>query len=255
MTYRRERRKSQYLEMNFDLPTAAILDKFMKKNNMTRPVEVWIHNIKTILENDPKELLTNEQINIFVCIKNEFRTHSSTFLTIWEIDNDNNNLEYILNENCFGIVEGNFPILSYHSFFPITPKLVMVLCDKFLRQQEFGCNNIYREVLNARESLFGTYLNVGPEIKYVKSSISCIADIDDINDLDEFTYTRIRIRDNDVKMVNSLFLNETSDYILYAANISLLKSIRFYNKNKDIFSNKVNYSELEKYLIKTIKCY
>lgn len=65
--------------------------------------------------------------------------------------------------------------------------------------------------------------------------------------------TIIKSNDTDIKMVNAIMLDESEVIISYESDISLLKSIRYYNKIKKIFGNQIDYSYLENHLIQEIR--
>lgn len=139
MMYRKDSRKKQYTEGNFDYETQNMLIWFMKKNNYKSFEEVWLNNIKYILKSNYNEIKYNNKI--FPYIRWEYTyIMNSNFTCIWEAQN----AEFILTNKCFGLYEGPFPIVAYHWFFVISPKRIIVLSNQCFRKDidEFIYNKI-----------------------------------------------------------------------------------------------------------------
>ncbi|KAE8557503.1 hypothetical protein EYB25_002210 [Talaromyces marneffei] len=127
----------------YDSEDKNLLRDYMADKGMTRPRDVWLHNLRTILDLDMDaegnwmtklpELMFPEDAGMFI-----FHTQSSymAFCTPAEIHD-----EFILTDQCYNLFEGptnetfcartgeylGNTYLSYHDFGPVSPKLIIVL--------------------------------------------------------------------------------------------------------------------------------
>jgi hypothetical protein len=111
----------------------------MQQNNLKRPIEVWLQNISEILDTPHVEVENNQKI--FSIDREDYKQRMiDCFLLIWQAgEND----EFIITSNGFGIFEGVtgnvFGALpfqyAFHSFYVISPKLVLVLCPSSFRKE------------------------------------------------------------------------------------------------------------------------
>ncbi|RHZ47780.1 hypothetical protein Glove_567g27 [Diversispora epigaea] len=148
MNYRNPYRRIQYTDKIFDPITWSMVENFMKEHNLQSPPEVWLQNVREILESPHEDVKDNPRI--FVLDRTDYRTRMiDCFLAIWQAgDND----EFMVTSNSFGIFEGiNFEIhkdigsfqFAFHWFYVISPKLILVLCHSAFRK-EIGFERIYK---------------------------------------------------------------------------------------------------------------
>ncbi|KAJ8104740.1 hypothetical protein ONZ43_g7706 [Nemania bipapillata] len=132
---------------NYDKNDKSILQTYMEKNNLKRPIDVWFHGLKTIMElkmdteNWKRELIDNmyqedamwflmhsEMMYMAICTPSEAEA------------------EFILTDNSYNVFEGpnqytQDPVsgkftdsgwMSFHEFAPLSPKLMIVLRSNLL---------------------------------------------------------------------------------------------------------------------------
>lgn len=143
-----------------------LLDAYMAERGFTDPRDVWLHNLRAILDlkmdaegewaEKLPELMFRPDALMFIC---HVQTSYTAFCTPIEADD-----EFILTDNCYNIMEG--PIcettqavtgenlgsmyLCFHEFGPISAKLIIVLRSALLPNKLEDANP---KVKNAREML------------------------------------------------------------------------------------------------------
>lgn len=141
--------------------------KYMRENGFQKPVDVWIHSIKTILElkMDPMgEWMKNLVNQLYPDDAMWFIMHTEWMYLALCTPSDTDR-EFILTENCYNVFEGPQTAVidpisgerrcvawtNFHEFSPISPKLVMVLRSFVLPNSEEDKNESINEW---RENLF-----------------------------------------------------------------------------------------------------
>ncbi|CAG8833867.1 35567_t:CDS:1, partial [Racocetra persica] len=135
----------------FDLSTWPRLTKFMQDFKIQYPREVWLQNIREILDTTNKNIKTN--LRIFEPDRNDYMDYMmDRFLVIWQAgEND----EFITTSNGFGIYDGVNGLLpfskghyAYRYYYVISPKLVLVLCTTLLREElrKYVKMNFFKDV-------------------------------------------------------------------------------------------------------------
>ncbi|CAG8665941.1 4351_t:CDS:1 [Funneliformis caledonium] len=276
MNYRNSQRYFQYANDKFDIPTKLMVTTFMQQHNLQRPAEVWLQNIREILDTPYSEVKDNEKI--FDLDREDFKHRMiDSFLIIWQAgEND----EFIITSNGFGIFEGvngmvfgKFPFqYAYHSFYVISPKLVLVLCPSGFRK-EVGTDHLYNHF--GHRSIFDNVPHPSATPKYVgtgnkpynehnrpKYNGSDLFELRahlfkmNLNSMgiemqpnDTFTFPFVKINSATVHLINSVLLNEVnSDLVLTFLSCSYLyKTIVKYHKNK-IVGVQHDFSNLKKKL-------
>jgi hypothetical protein len=194
MTYRHKSRRDQYLNNDFDIFIKKEINDFMKKYNFKTPKDVWLNNIKQILDTEHEKIKDNEKI--FSVIKNDYITNCiSTFISIWKIEDES---EFILTDNCFSVFEGAYPIVIYHSFFIVSPKIVIVFVNIIFKKG--SDDKFYNKKFGVKSSLFNESYGTEPKVEYILPT--------KYNKKDKFIYKIKKINKNTVYLINSLFLNE-----------------------------------------------
>ncbi|RIA89091.1 hypothetical protein C1645_738901 [Glomus cerebriforme] len=274
MNYRNGHRWSQFTSERFDSATRLEVKNFMKQYNLQRPEEVWLQNIREILDTPHSEVKDNQKI--FSIDRYDYKHRMmECFLVIWQAgEND----EFIITNNGFGIFEGITGIVVpfqfvYHSFYVISPKLVLVLCFGAFRQ-EVGTDRLY-EHFGGKRSMFENVPHpaaitnyVGPVNTSCRESNNEEFNGNDIYDLhshlfnknlnsmglktqwnDTFTFPFVKINSATVNLVNFFLLNEVNpDLILtFLSRPYLYKTIVKYHKVKNV-GVKHDFSNLKKNL-------
>ncbi|CAG8663113.1 12187_t:CDS:1 [Acaulospora morrowiae] len=281
MNYRNDNRWRQFTGDNFDPITKLMVKDFMQQQNLKRPEEVWLQNIREILDTPHHEVKDN--MKIFKVDRDEYKHRMvECFLIIWQAgEND----EFIVTSNGFGIFEGvsgtsfGLPFgFVYHLFYVISPKLVLVLCPSPFRK-EVGKTEILYKRFGGQRSIFENAPHPAAIPKHVgRVNTSCsgssnepkfnITNGTDILDWkfhkfdaalkangierrwnDEFTFSFVKINSATVHLVNAILLNEVKpDLVLtFFSHSYLYKTIVKYHKDyKD--SVKKDFTNLKKKL-------
>uniref|UniRef100_A0A1D1YZY9 Myosin-14 n=1 Tax=Anthurium amnicola TaxID=1678845 RepID=A0A1D1YZY9_9ARAE len=279
MNYRNGHRWSQYANENFDSVTKSMVKTFMREHNLQRPEEVWLQNIREILDTPHEKVKDNQKI-FFIDREDYKQRMVDCFLIIWQAgEND----EFIITSNGFGIFEGVNGVImglpfqyAYHSFYVISPKLVLVLCPSWFRK-EIGTDHIYK-IYGGKRSIFdnvphpaATPNYVGPvDTSRIKpNNQHSQPDITDPFELqshlfemtlnsrgierqwnDTFTFPFVKINSATVHLVNFILLNEVKpDLVLTFLSLPYLyKIIVKYHKDKNVGVQQ-DFSNLKKKLI------
>lgn len=186
-------------EAGYDADDRDRMLAYMRDKGFTRPVDVWLHNIKTIIELDmntvddvtwmaelPRKMYPDDANWAMMHMQSMYMA----FCRPENMDNssENNDNEFIITDNCYHIFEGPCNMgysdgtgvvqkewLSYHEFAPITPKLMIVLRCNMLRKSVAGKHPIWPPELMADmpESLLADLpidvppMNIGAEGNYL----------------------------------------------------------------------------------------
>ncbi|CAG8729855.1 14054_t:CDS:1, partial [Acaulospora morrowiae] len=265
MNYRNGHRWRQFTSDNFDPFTKLMVKEFMQRQNLKRPEEVWLQNIREILDTPHHEVKDN--MKIFEIDRDDYKQRMvECFLIIWQAgEND----EFIVTSNGFGIFEGVSGIImgspfgfAYHSFYVISPKLVLVLCPSYFREEVGGTEILY-EMFGGQRSIFENVPHPAAIPKHVgrvntsrsgssnepKFNITNETDPFDLKSQlfdaalkaegferrwnDEFTFPFVKINSATVHLVNAILLNEVKpDLVLtFFSHPYLYKTIVKYHKD------------------------
>ncbi|KAG0044896.1 hypothetical protein BGZ83_009829 [Gryganskiella cystojenkinii] len=257
MMYRSENRHGQYFDKSFDLMTYLSIKKHMDYNKIERTQDVWFKNLQYLIETpvkeimkefnknlqagsseDPSKVFTNYSGPIHVSELMDFGFMVFNYVCIWEAEEGS---EFILSEGCFGAFEGHGGF-NFHNFFVVSPKYAIVLVN---RHYMFDM----MKTLPFRKSWFSESLHANPETVYVKGLPPKDYKESDFDQNDVFTYKRIVVPKKDVYTVNSIFLDSRRKYLTYKSSVSMLKTLRFYDKVKtEMFHDCHDYSVLKRKL-------
>jgi hypothetical protein len=278
MNYRNRSRLAQFTEKKFDIATWTLMENFMKEHNLKIAQEVWLQNIREILETPHMEIENNSRI--FWVDRTDYKLRMfDCFLVIWQAgEND----EFLITKNGFGIFEGvdAKPLFqfAYHWFYVISPKLVLVLCEQSFRK-EIGFNTEFHA--GFRPSIFKNvphppaipkYVSVEtpkyvPPNEYGRSTDKNPFTAFDsyFNSIglerredDTFTFPFVKVTSDTVHLVNTVFLNEAQpDLILtFLSHSYLYKTIiKYYKHHKKLVPTgmfKKDFSDLKRELFKVL---
>ncbi|KAF8465029.1 hypothetical protein BDZ91DRAFT_783399 [Kalaharituber pfeilii] len=239
--------------------------KFMREKGFNNPLEVWLHNLKTILDTpiDPedkwKETINNS------CFSHDAMwfifNMTESFMAFCEPANRGD--EFIVSESAFGIHEGpteaimeaymspglagaaNFDELlkirsgkgqytEYHKMAPFSPTLLLVLRSNFLRPEnkwmlrEFakmpGCHQLNTP------SLFDHLQLDPPTPSYGLVTIDEFKPKDD----DKFTFKLHKLSHKEVRLFNSIILNEVRVNLTWLSDEAMKTTLQEY-LNDDLF--------------------
>ncbi|CAG8509599.1 hypothetical protein C2G38_2072864 [Gigaspora rosea] len=262
MDYRIPFRRNQFVDKRFDIVTWSMVKSFMQEHNLQNSQEVWLQNVREIIDTPHEDVKDNSRV--FLVDRMDYRLRMiDCFLAIWQAgEND----EFIMADNAFGIFEGiniNRPIevggpiyKMFHSFYIISPKLAVVLCDSGFREG-VGFEHLDQIFGFKQRSLFENVSHQPPLPEYIgikdcklKSETKFDEPFDWKNfdcrfdlwankvgfkkhDDDKFTLTFVKVNSATVHLVNSLVLNEATPYlqVSFLSLSYLYKTMIKYNKN------------------------
>ncbi|KAG0309424.1 hypothetical protein BGZ98_002612 [Dissophora globulifera] len=261
MMYRSEPRRSQYFNLAFDFPTEISLKKHMDYNNFSNAQSVWFENLKWVIETSVEDILKEYQ-KVIVARAESKRPAAllspyqgpihaielqdfgylmtQTIACIWQAEAGS---EFILSERCFGTFEG-YTGIWIHNFFIVSPRFAIVLVNKVYMNQRI-------EKISLLNSSFGDKLHVFPETDYKNGPPSKDFDLmTHFTPDDVFTYKRIVVPKEDVFRVNAIVLDSRRQFLTYKSNVSMYKSLRYYDKikkeEKGMFPDSHDYSILKR---------
>jgi hypothetical protein len=235
MNYRSKINNEGRIHSILDTDTILETEKFKQVHKLENSNNFWLYNIKTILDLNHDDLLLHDTSKLSTGILQHYMMYNTTFLCVWEAPVD---LEFIIGDASFGLAEGCLPIVTYHWLFPISPKIIIVLCDKSLNE------SFCKRLLGYPPSIFSDLLNVRPTVKYVKQKNSINEQTSFIPKVipgnphdfmslsDEFRYKRIIVSKDTVYKINSILLYHSDDLVSYRSVISLMKTLIYFNRNK-----------------------
>ncbi|KAF9299145.1 hypothetical protein BGZ88_000659 [Linnemannia elongata] len=257
MMYRSEHRRSQYFTQRFDVLTEISVRRHMEHNNISNAPTVWFENLKWIIEASAVDivqeyqrafmarlesgrlltLLSSYQGPIHVAELEDFGyLMTQTIACIWQAEIGS---EFILSEGCFGAWEG-VPGAKFHHFFIVSPRFAIVLVNRLYLEERHTENP-------SRASMFGDNLHVFPETVYKNGPPSESFDFATNSTPDDVSkYERIVVPKEDVYKVNAILLDDRRESLTYKSDVSMYKSLRYYDKvKKDMFHSFHDYSTLK----------
>ncbi|KAG9070320.1 hypothetical protein KI688_009657 [Linnemannia hyalina] len=257
MMYRSEYRRSHYFNQRFDLLFEMSVKRHMDHNKLSNAQTVWFENLKWIIEAPVEDIVEEYRKSIVARVESETPTallspyqgpiHAAeledfgylmtqTITCIWQAETGS---EFILSEACFGAWEGDTGIW-FHNFFVVSPRFAIVLV-----------NPLYMAEKNKQKprwtSMFEGKLHVIPETIYKKGPWSKDVDLATHSSPDDlFKYKRIVVPKEDVYKVNAILLDDRRQFLTYKSNVSMYKSLRYYDKvKKEMFHDCHDYSILQ----------
>ncbi|KAF0483163.1 hypothetical protein F8M41_023331 [Gigaspora margarita] len=249
MNYRNPYRKIQFTNNDFDIITRPLVERFMQEHNLNHPQEVWLQNVREILDTPHEDVQNN--LKIFPIDRTDYELRmKGCFLAIWQAGKTD---EFIMTTNAFGIFEGITvttpmgPVHKvFHWFFVISPKVLLVLCD-FGFKEGIGFDTFY-----GHRSIFKNVSHPQPILECVNNSQH--ESIPDSNPDDKFTFTFVKVKSATVHLVNSILLNEaTPDLQVSFLSLSYLyKTLVKYNKSIEDTSTLQDFSNMKKTLFRAL---
>ncbi|KAF8957865.1 hypothetical protein BGZ46_002089 [Entomortierella lignicola] len=256
MMYRSEHRRSQYFNQKFDPIIEISVKKHMDHNKFSSVQTVWFENLKWVIEASsedikkeymkaikmraesgrPTALLSPYQGPIHSAELEDFGClMTQTIACIWQAEAGS---EFILSDSCFGAWDGDAGIW-FHNFFIVSPRFAIVLVNRLYLTERI-------KVEPRWTSFFGDELHVFPEIDYKKGLPSEDFDLaTHFTPDDVFKYKRIVVPKEDIFKVNAIILDSRHQFLTYKSNVSMYKSLRYYDKvKKEMFHDSHDYSIL-----------
>ncbi|CAG8738122.1 11371_t:CDS:1 [Dentiscutata erythropus] len=258
MNYRKPHRWSQFINEDFDIYTLLSLKKFMQDNNIQYPREVWLQNIREIIDTTNKDIKNN--LRIFGPDRHDYMDFMiDRFLVIWQAgEND----EFITTSNGFGIYDGrDVPFSKGHVanryYYVISPKLVLVLCTTLLREEfreHMPHSNFFKDVPHpgipkcVKIDNEHDCNNNGNPPTFIDSFLSSLGF--KIEECDKLIFPLVKVNSATVHLMNTIILNETkSDEVFsFLSHSNLYKSIVKYHNSKDLDIIKQDHTSLKKKL-------
>ncbi|KAF9564330.1 hypothetical protein EC968_004570 [Mortierella alpina] len=263
MMYRSESRRSQYFNQRFDPVTEFTVKRHMERKRLPSVQAVWFENLKWIIEASVEDILAEFQkalvaraasgnpgalvspylgpihaseLEDFGCLMTQ------TIACVWQAEEGS---EFILSEGCFGSWEGA-PGIWFHNFFVVSPQFAIVLVNKLFMNDQTKEKPLW-------SSMFGNDLHAFPETVYKNGPPPKDLNMFNLPDFatpdDVFKYKRIVIPKEEVYKVNSIFLDARDEFLTYKSNVSMYKSLRYYDKVKRVmFHDCHDYSILRRKL-------
>ncbi|KAF9914049.1 hypothetical protein BX616_009074 [Lobosporangium transversale] len=252
MMYRGEHRREQYYECRFDVRTLLSVRKHMFQNNIERVQDVWFENLKWIIKTPHDEIIKEGTKIIPLIPMNKYNgpIHIAelldyyhmmcNYMCVWQAEEGS---EFILTDKCFGAFEGENGI-HFHNFYVVSPKYMVVLVNRLYMWDLV-------KTMGLRKSWFGDELHANPDVIYTKKAMR---GAEDFTPTDVFKYKRIVVSKEKVYLCNSIFLDANPNYITYKSDISMYKSLRYYDKTKeDLFTFKYDYHVLKRKVLANLK--
>jgi len=237
MAYRRNEQRCQYMNDTFDAYTRKLITDHMNYHHITIIQDVWFRNLKWLVSTDIPSIVDEhnrfgryftfspEAMINSIELKN-FMIYQMFYVSLWEADEGS---EFIISDNSFGCFEG---VPACHYLFVLSPTRMLVLTH---RDGE----------LVKKYSHFSTIVHDPPKVRYKNKPPQP-------DPSDRFIYSKVRLRKEDVYIVNGILLECASEYITYRSDASLYHSIVFYENNLDKFGSAIgtkrDYSALKKRL-------
>lgn len=158
LTYRGEQYHRKYnltSLQEYDDGDKELLQEYMTKHGFTRPIDVWLQSLETIIDFDmDAQGAWRETIfeSIYSPIADFFVSHiCGMYMAICTPTNPDE--EFVLTDNCYNVTEGpttsHFDETSgkyitksprFHMFAPISPRLMLVLRNEFLPEPNEDAN-------------------------------------------------------------------------------------------------------------------
>ena len=233
--------------------------EFMRKRGFTKPIEVWLHNLKTILDTpiDPKyDWESTIRKNCFIHDGIWFIHNMNDFFMAF-VQPANPDNEFIITDVAFGIHEGPTEVLftkedslhasnfslraksygyytEFHKMAPFSPKLLLVLRWHSLINEE--TKRDLRELADISRSPGSHQWKVPSAFDKLHLDLpqkTYVVDVGTQTDEDTFEFTLHKISDQDVWQFNSLFLEHVRQNITWHSNAALKRTlIEYLNAEK-----------------------
>ncbi|OAQ31018.1 hypothetical protein K457DRAFT_124722 [Linnemannia elongata AG-77] len=257
MMYRSELRRGHYFNQRFELEYEISVKRHMDHNNISNVQTVWFDNLKWIIETSIEDIMEEYRKAFMARAKSDRPTailspyrgpiHAAeleemgylmtqTNAYIWQAETGS---EFILSEGCFGAWEGDSGAWI-HNFFVVSPRFAIVLVKLFYLDDRL-------KKRPRRASWFGDELHDIPDIVYKKGRPS--KDTDPATHWspdDVFKFKRIIVPKEDIYKVNAILLDDRREFLTYKSDVSMYKSLRYYDKiKKGMFPNCYDYSTLK----------
>lgn len=234
LSFRANHRMDQYKEGKFDSLTNEILSEYQPDGNYEL---LWKRQLEVLSRCESYQAIKDAQ-EIDPAIKLEFMNELEGYYLTFV---DARGGEFIITdvyptlEICPGVLGGN---IYLHCFFPLSPTRLMILNHIMFRKELENDEllQVPRSISNIDGNMIAT-----PKVKY-KYGSSYYHDPDDV-----FTYSIKNVYKDQVKYVNSLFLNEARVGVMFKDEDRVIDSIVEYNALDNV---KQSFEELEKAITK-----
>ncbi|CAG8496784.1 5656_t:CDS:2 [Scutellospora calospora] len=247
MNYRNTSRWSQFTEKRFDAQTLKMVEDFMQEHKLQSAKEVWLQNIYETIKTPYDVVEANPRI--FSLDRDEFMFRKNYYVVIWQAgEND----EFIVTNNGFGIFEGVNGMIfqsqfqfAFHFFYVISPKLMLVLCNNFFRNET--TKNLMYKFFGRDHSVFENAPRPLASSRYIAPG--------EYRENDTFTFPFVKLPSATVHLVNSFFLNEARPELVLAflSHSYLYKLICKYPKfDKELGLVTQDFMSLKKQLFKEL---
>ena len=242
-----------------------LLLEFMHKRGFTKPIEVWLHNLRTILDTpiDPKDEWENTILE--TCFSLDGRwfiiNMNNFFMAFVQPSNPHN--EFIITDSAFGIHEGptfapitteaplhagktsefssemlqlrnetmfgNSRFTEFHKMAPFSPKLLLVLRSHHLANKESKRRKQELEdLLSGPDSHDWRSPSVFDKLHLDLPKPTYVVDYENRTNEDTFEFTLHKISDQDVWLFNSIFLDNVKRNMTWHSDAALKRTLMEY---------------------------
>ncbi|KIX97796.1 uncharacterized protein Z520_06574 [Fonsecaea multimorphosa CBS 102226] len=169
----------------YDSEDKRLLRAYMTDNGMTRPRDVWLHNLRTILDLDMDsegKWMTQLPTLMFPADAQMFVFHAHYSYMAFCTPTAKHD-EFLLTDQCYNVFEGpnnetfcaktgeyyGNTYLCYHEFGPVTPRLIIVLRSNILPE---ALEDADPSIRKSREIMLDAVATQFPDPEKVKSILS-----------------------------------------------------------------------------------
>lgn len=220
MSFRSERRMTQYRDSYFDPLTEIILSPQTKDHDY---MDLWLRELKFLLDHDISEYKICDDLSMPIYLDFE-NTFKDKYMVVWRAYLTE---DFIITDNC-GTFErssgGLFPGANVISFYPISYTKIIGFVTKAFE---------HKQTQDMHKSNFAMELFPFPRNRRVVKN--------QFNAMDEYVYKICKLTNNDVRYTNALLLNEATSKISFNELQAIGKSVIYYEEESN---NKNDYSTL-----------
>ena len=232
LSFRSDFRMNQYKQKNFSLSTEVILAAYQPDKNYE---DLWKKELRELVDcRSFKEIEDSKTLDPI--IKRDFMNSINGFyMTIVDARGG----EFILSD-IYPTLE-IYPLMPnvnihLHAFYPISPTR-MLLINHIIFKKEANKQDLAINTMVERSRIRGQLLKQ-PKPKYKMTFGVFLPE-------DTFSYTPVKVYENDLTYINALILNEARNGLMFRNADKILNSIHRFNERDD---TKIKHYDFEKVL-------
>lgn len=228
----------------------SLLQEYMRKKGIQRPVDVWFQGIEAISECDMDaegQWMAKIQDSMYPPDARWFINHTQqSYMAFCTPSADDE--EFVLTDNSYNIFEGvnSFlgPWVNFHDFAPISPKLMIVLRSMILPVPEEDANLQIRE---EREIWYNSAVTMvfGPDVKSELADLPITKARNNYTQIvngqlqpldinaprtknDRFLFNFFKVGTTHVNKINACFLENAQSSIVFASQQAFSSTLEWY---------------------------